>query len=50
MHSITLSAEQLAEAQRRAQAAGVADRVHFELRDYRDIAGHYDRVVSIEMY
>lgn len=48
--SITLSKEQLAEAQRRAQAAGVADRVQFELRDYRDVAKQYDRVVSIEMY
>jgi cyclopropane-fatty-acyl-phospholipid synthase len=50
VHSITLSKEQLEEAQRRAQAAGVADRVRFELRDYRDIEGEYDRVVSIEMY
>ncbi|HZP13249.1 MAG TPA: cyclopropane-fatty-acyl-phospholipid synthase family protein [Nevskiaceae bacterium] len=48
--SITLSAEQLAEAQRRAEAAGVADRVKFELRDYRDVRATYDRVVSIEMY
>ena len=48
--SITLSKEQLAEAQRRAQAAGVADRVQFELCDYRDVAQQYDRVVSIEMY
>lgn len=48
--SITLSKEQLAEAQRRAQAAGVADRVTFELRDYRDVRATYDRVVSIEMY
>ncbi|MFP5305377.1 MAG: class I SAM-dependent methyltransferase [Gammaproteobacteria bacterium] len=48
--SITLSKEQLTEARRRAQAAGVADRVRFELRDYRDIAGEYDRIVSIEMY
>jgi cyclopropane-fatty-acyl-phospholipid synthase len=48
--SITLSREQLAEAQRRAQAAGVADRVTFELRDYRDVRDTYDRVVSIEMY
>ena len=48
--SITLSKEQLAEAQRRAQAAGVADRVTFELRDYRDVREVYDRVVSIEMY
>ena len=50
VHSITLSSEQLDEAQRRAQAAGVADRVSFEIRDYRDIEGQYDRVVSIEMY
>lgn len=48
--SITLSAEQLREARRRAEQAGVADRVHFELRDYRDLRGQYDRVVSIEMY
>jgi cyclopropane-fatty-acyl-phospholipid synthase len=48
--SITLSKEQLAEAQRRAAAAGVADRVSFELRDYRDVRETYDRVVSIEMY
>lgn len=48
--SITLSKEQLAEAQARAQAAGVADRVRFELRDYRDVRETYDRVVSIEMY
>ncbi|NGY06580.1 SAM-dependent methyltransferase [Solimonas terrae] len=48
--SITLSAEQLAEAQKRAAAAGVADRVTFELRDYRDVRETYDRVVSIEMY
>jgi cyclopropane-fatty-acyl-phospholipid synthase len=50
VHSITLSSEQLAEATKRAEAAGVADRVKFELRDYRDIVGQYDRVVSIEMY
>lgn len=48
--SITLSKEQLAEAQQRAQAAGLADRITFELRDYRDVVGQYDRVVSIEMY
>jgi cyclopropane-fatty-acyl-phospholipid synthase len=48
--SITLSKEQLAEAQRRAAAAGLGDRVHFELRDYRDVTETYDRVVSIEMY
>lgn len=50
VHSITLSSEQLEEARRRAEAAGVSDRVTFEIRDYRDIQGQYDRVVSIEMY
>lgn len=50
VHSITLSKEQLAEARLRAEKAGVADRVRFELRDYRDVEGQYDRVVSIEMY
>jgi cyclopropane-fatty-acyl-phospholipid synthase len=48
--SITLSEEQLREARRRAQLAGLGDRVQFELRDYRDLQGQYDRVVSIEMY
>jgi cyclopropane-fatty-acyl-phospholipid synthase len=48
--SITLSQEQLVEAQLRAAKAGVADRVKFELRDYRDVKETYDRVVSIEMY
>ncbi len=50
VHSITLSNEQLAEARVRAEKAGVADRVTFEIRDYRDITETYDRVVSIEMY
>jgi cyclopropane-fatty-acyl-phospholipid synthase len=50
VHSITLSQEQLVEARLRAERAGVSDRVTFELRDYRDIQGKFDRVVSIEMY
>lgn len=50
VHSITLSKEQLAEARVRAEKAGLADRVSFELRDYRDLTDTYDRVVSIEMY
>ncbi|MDY6942577.1 MAG: cyclopropane-fatty-acyl-phospholipid synthase family protein [Pseudomonadota bacterium] len=48
--SITLSKEQLDEARRRAQVAGLADRVRFEYRDYRDVDQTYDRVVSIEMF
>lgn len=50
VHSITLSREQLNEARRRAELAGVSDRLSFELCDYRDVRGQYDRVVSIEMY
>jgi cyclopropane-fatty-acyl-phospholipid synthase len=47
---ITLSEEQLRVAQARAEAAGLSDRVRFELRDYRDIAARFDRVVSVGMF
>jgi len=50
---ITLSEEQIALARRRAEQAGVADRVAFELVDYRDLAGHderFDRIVSVGMF
>lgn len=47
---ITLSEEQLDFAQARAVEAGLDDYVTFELRDYRDVLGQYDHVVSIEMY
>ncbi len=51
---ITLSQEQLALASERAAAAGVADRVRFELIDYRDLAareaGRFDRIVSVGMF
>lgn len=47
---ITLSKEQLSEARRLASQRGLQDRVSFELLDYRDLRGSYDRVVSIEMY
>jgi cyclopropane-fatty-acyl-phospholipid synthase len=47
---ITLSEEQLIESRARAIAAGVADRVRFELHDYRTVRGSYDRIVSIGMF
>jgi cyclopropane-fatty-acyl-phospholipid synthase len=47
--SITLSPEQAAVARRRAEAEGVAHLVTFLEQDYRDLAGRYDRVVSIAM-
>jgi cyclopropane-fatty-acyl-phospholipid synthase len=47
---ITLSEEQLKVARRRAADAGVADKVRFELLDYRDAKGPYDRIVSVGMF
>ncbi|MGC8525676.1 class I SAM-dependent methyltransferase [Acidiphilium sp.] len=47
---ITLSEEQLAEARRRAEAEGLADRVSFELMDYRAMTREFDRIVSVGMF
>ena len=45
----TISSEQLAEASRRVEAAGLADRVTLLDVDWRDLTGTYDRLVSVEM-
>ncbi|MGH7044553.1 MAG: class I SAM-dependent methyltransferase, partial [Acetobacteraceae bacterium] len=47
---VTLSVEQLNEARTRAAAAGLADRVRFELLDYRAVTGQFDRIVSVGMF
>jgi cyclopropane-fatty-acyl-phospholipid synthase len=47
---VTLSAEQQKHSEARAAATGVADRVRFQLRDYREERGLYDRVVSVGMF
>jgi len=47
--SITISEQQLKLARERVAAAGLQDRVSIEFRDYRDVQGAFDRVVSIEM-
>nr|WP_242483731.1 cyclopropane-fatty-acyl-phospholipid synthase family protein [Streptomyces sp. NE5-10] len=47
--TLTLSAEQAALARERIAAAGLADRVDVQLRDYRDAEGRYDAVISVEM-
>ena len=47
--AITLSPAQLAFAQGRAAERGLDRRIDFRLQDYRDIAGRFDRIVSIEM-
>jgi cyclopropane-fatty-acyl-phospholipid synthase len=47
---ITLSEEQIKIARERAAAAGVADKVRFELVDYRALTGAFDRIVSVGMF
>lgn len=46
---LNVSPDQMAAAQQRAQAAGVGDAVTFVNRDYRELAGTFDRVVSVGM-
>jgi cyclopropane-fatty-acyl-phospholipid synthase len=47
---VTLSREQLALARARTEAAGLAGRVRFELIDYREVKGRFDRIVSVGMF
>jgi cyclopropane-fatty-acyl-phospholipid synthase len=47
---ITLSEEQLGQARARAHSAGLADRVKFELIDYRAMDRQFDRIVSVGMF
>ena len=51
---ITLSEEQLKLARERTEAAGVSDKVRFELLDYRVLSkrapGYFDRIVSVGMF
>ena len=49
VRTITLSTAQKVLADERIAAAGLADRVTVDLCDYRDVAGEYDAVVSVEM-
>jgi cyclopropane-fatty-acyl-phospholipid synthase len=46
---LTLSAEQKAYADGRLAHAGLSERVHIALTDYRDVAGRFDGVASVEM-
>ncbi len=47
--AITVSREQHDLARARVAAAGLAEQVSIELRDYRDVSGTFDKIVSIEM-
>jgi cyclopropane-fatty-acyl-phospholipid synthase len=46
---LTLSTEQKAWAEAAAERAGLSDRVEIRLKDYRDVAGTFDAVASVEM-
>ena len=50
VQGITLSSEQLAHARRWAAKRGLEQRVRFDLIDYRQHEGRYDRVVSVGMF
>ena len=47
---ITLSERQLAAARAAAEEAGLHRRVRFELADWRDVQGRFDRIVSVGMF
>jgi cyclopropane-fatty-acyl-phospholipid synthase len=47
--AITVSREQHRLASERVLAAGLADRIEIQFRDYRDLDGRFDKIVSIEM-
>jgi len=46
---VTLSSEQLAFSRQRVEQQAVVGKVAFDMTDYRDLEGCYDRIVSIEM-
>lgn len=49
-HGCTLSAEQLAFARAKVKRLGLEDRVTFELIDYSNVKGQFDKIASIGMY
>ncbi len=47
---VTLSREQHRVSNRRAEAAGLGGRARFQVRDYREASGRFDRIVSVGMF
>jgi cyclopropane-fatty-acyl-phospholipid synthase len=47
--SLTISEEQLKLACERVKAEGLTDKVEILLKDYRELEGTYDKIVSVEM-
>lgn len=50
VQGVTLSTEQLDAARRRAADRGLSERARFDLIDYRDATGPFDRIVSVGMF
>ena len=46
---VSLAPDQVRFANERAEVAGVADKVRFQLIDYRDVTGQFDRITSVGM-
>lgn len=49
VQGVSLAPDQVKFANERAEAAGVADKVKFQLTDYRDVTGPFDRITSVGM-
>lgn len=47
---LTLSKEQAEFARNRLAKAGMNDRAEIRIEDYRDVTGHFTKIVSIEMF
>jgi cyclopropane-fatty-acyl-phospholipid synthase len=47
---VTLSREQHELANDKARRAGLSHRVRFEFKDYREVQGRFDRIVSVGMF
>ncbi|MEQ1588923.1 MAG: cyclopropane-fatty-acyl-phospholipid synthase family protein [Gallionella sp.] len=50
LDGVTLSPSQLSYAEARVKKMALQNRANLSLTDYRDIQGHYDFIVSIEMF
>ena len=48
-HGVTLAREQVDFGTSRIAAYGVSDRAKVEVRDYRNVSGRFDKIVSLEM-
>jgi cyclopropane-fatty-acyl-phospholipid synthase len=48
--AVTLSQQQLVAAKARAREAGMDHKIQFGLKDYREISGQFDRIVSVGMF